>query len=76
MISVNSDFYELQGVSLIGLKEKDYNEILRNAYSNFSSQGFEKNIYISFPDYIGDTQELTNLQPYLKEILNHISVEI
>ncbi|RIA09724.1 complex I intermediate-associated protein 30 (CIA30) [Flavobacteriaceae bacterium MAR_2010_72] len=62
-------YYNL--VQEIGLKEKDYNEILRNAYSNFSSQGFEKNIYISYPDYIGDTQELTNLQPYLKEILNH-----
>ncbi|NND80372.1 MAG: hypothetical protein HKN53_10775 [Maribacter sp.] len=62
-------YYNL--VQEITIKEKDYNEILRNAYSDFSSKGFEKIIYITYPDYIGDKQELTNLQPYLKDILFH-----
>ena len=62
-------YYNL--VQEIMIKEKDYNEILRNAYSDFSSKGFEKIIYITYPDYIRDKQELTNLQPYLKEILFH-----
>ena len=54
-------------------KEKDFNEILRNAFSDFSRQGFEYLIYINYPDYIGEEKELTKLQPYLREILFHPS---
>ncbi len=64
-------YYNL--VQEINTKEKDFNEILRNAFSDFSRQGFEKLIYINYPDYIGDTNELKELQPYLKEILFHPS---
>ncbi|SDB31794.1 hypothetical protein SAMN03097699_0676 [Flavobacteriaceae bacterium MAR_2010_188] len=62
-------YYNL--VQEIVTKEKDYNDILRTAFSNFSNQGFENIMYINYPDYIGDTTQLTELQPYLKEILFH-----
>ena len=64
-------YYNL--VQEINTKEKDFNEIMRNAFSDFSRQGFENLIYINYPDYIGDEKELTKLQPYLKEILFHPS---
>ncbi len=60
-------YYNL--VQEIIIKERDYNEILRNAYSDFSSKGFENIIYLTSPDYIGDRNQLTSLQPYLKEII-------
>jgi len=64
-------YYNL--VQEISTKEKDFNEILRNTFSDFSRQGFEKLIYINYPDYIGDEKELAELQPYLREILFHPS---
>ena len=64
-------YYNL--VQEINTKEKDFNEILRNAFSDFSSQGFEKLNYVTYPDYIADKNELTELQPFLKEILFHPS---
>ena len=64
-------YYNL--VQEINTKEKDFNDILRNAFSDFSRQGFEYLIYINYPDYIGDEKELTNLQPHLREILFHPS---
>ena len=64
-------YYNL--VQEINTKEKDFNEILRNAFSDFSRQGFDKMIFINYPDYIGDNNELTEFQPDLKEILFHPS---
>jgi hypothetical protein len=64
-------YYNL--VQEINTKEKDFNEILRNAFSDFSRQGFENLIYINYPDYIGDEKELIKLQPDLKDILFHPS---
>lgn len=64
-------YYNL--VQKINIKEKDFNEILRNAFSDFSRQGFEKMIYINYPDFIGNDKELTELQPYLREIIFHPS---
>jgi hypothetical protein len=64
-------YYNL--VQEISTKEKDFNEILRNTFSDFSRQGFKKLIYINYPDYIGDEKELAELQPYLREILFHPS---
>jgi hypothetical protein len=64
-------YYNL--VQEVSTKEKDFNEILRNAFSDFSKQGFERLIYINYPDFIGDEKELTELQPYLREILFHPS---
>ncbi|WP_062056374.1 DUF6090 family protein [Sediminicola sp. YIK13] len=64
-------YYNL--VQEINTKEKDFNEILKNSYSDLSRQGFEKLIYLNYPDYIGDQNELIELQPYLKEMLFHPS---
>ena len=64
-------YYNL--VQEMSAKEKDYNDILRNAYSNFSSQGFEHIIYINYPNYIGDENQLTSLQPHLRNIFFHPS---
>ncbi len=62
-------------VKEIELKEKDLNEILRESFNNFSNKGFEKLIYVTYPVYIGNKDELNDLQPYLKEIIFHSSAQ-
>lgn len=64
-------YYSL--IQEIVTNEKDYNEFLRNSYTDFSNERKENMIFITYPDVIHDRDQLTKLQQYLYEILNHPS---
>lgn len=55
-------------------KEDDYNELLQRAIADFSMQPFEGRIYFQVPDYINGPTQLQELQPRLREILQHPAV--
>ena len=54
-------------------KEDDFNEVLKNLLNDFNGQTFENRYFLTFPDFIGDNEHLTMLQPFFKEILFHPS---
>lgn len=55
-------------------KEDDYNELLQRSIADFSMQPFEGKIYFQVPDYINGPTQLQELQPKLREILQHPSM--
>ena len=50
-------------------REEDFNEILKNSLNEFNGQIIEDRYFLTFPDYIVDSDHLTRLQPSFKEIL-------
>lgn len=52
-------------------KEADFNQILKDAFSELSQGGFRGATYVMYPNFIGGAAELEQLQPVLREILHH-----
>ena len=55
----------------IARKEADYNQELREAFSELSKEGFEAMVFVMYPDYVDDDAQLTALQSQIKEIIVH-----
>jgi len=52
-------------------KEADYNQILKDAFSELSQGGFTGATYVMYPNFIDGATQLEQLQPELREILYH-----
>ncbi|PQB05701.1 DUF6090 family protein [Aureitalea marina] len=62
-------YYNL--VEEIEIKEKDYNQNIREAGGDFIDQEFDYMIYLNFPNYIDGQTQLDTLQDGFREILFH-----
>lgn len=52
-------------------KEADYNQTLKDAFSELAQGGYVGLPYVTYPNYIGGAVELEKLQPVLQEVLYH-----
>lgn len=51
--------------------ELDYNQTLKDAFSELSQGGFEGTAYVMYPNFIEGPEELERLQPTIRQILYH-----
>lgn len=55
----------------IAKKETDYNQTLKDRFSELSNIGLEGMVYVMYPNYIAGETQLETLQPLLKRVLYH-----